>query len=77
MGFSRCGSWSDSEIDVRVENEITGLAHYAVKAKDPEERLEGLDQNNMADMGETESMRQRQGEHSIQTGQLKGSPKQM
>lgn len=36
-----CGSWSDSEIDVRVEDEITGLAHYAVKAKDPEECLEG------------------------------------
>lgn len=56
-----CGSSSDSEINVRVEDEITGLAHYAVKAKDPMERLEGLEQNNMADLGKTGRMRQRQG----------------
>lgn len=49
-----CGSWSDSESDVRVEDEITGLAHYAVKANDPEECPEGMD---MADLGETERMR--------------------
>lgn len=38
-----CGSWSDSESDVRVEDEIIGLAHYAVKANDPEECPEGMD----------------------------------
>lgn len=51
----------DCEVDVRVEDETTGLAHWAVKAKDPEECLVRVDQNSMTDLWEIERMRQRQG----------------
>lgn len=49
-----CGSWSDFESDVRVEDEIIGFVYYVVKVNDFEECLEGMD---MVDLGEIERMR--------------------